>query len=460
MQVTETSSEGLKRELQVVLPAADLSARRDKRLDEIKGTVQLKGFRKGKVPATHLKKVFGKSLMAEILQQAIEETTQKALEERNERPALQPKIDLPEDQQVIDSVIDGETDLEFSMEYEILPEFELADFSKLEITKLTADVEDAAVDKAVGELAERSTSYEATDGRVAEDGDRVKIDFVGTIDGEAFEGGSAEGIDLILGQGNFIPGFEDQLVGAKAGDEKTVEVTFPDDYGAEHLKGKPASFAVKVQEVGAPTVPEVTDDFAKTLGAEDVSKLREALKTQIESEYAQVSRAKMKREILDRLDEAHDFALPPTLLEQEFDSMWGELQKRMEQTGKSFEDEGKSEDEMRAEYKTLAERRVRLGLVIGQIGDKANIEVSQDELRRALMDQTRRFPGQEKFVYEYYEKTPGAINELRAPIYEDKVVDYITALAKPTEKKVSVDELTAADDEDDDAGSGAAASPA
>ncbi|MEO0672961.1 MAG: trigger factor, partial [Pseudomonadota bacterium] len=307
MQVTETSADGLKRELQVVLPASDLSARRDKRIDEMKGTVQLKGFRKGKVPAAHLKKVFGRSLMAEILQQAIEEVSQKALEERNERPALQPKIDLPEDEATIDQVIKGEQDLQFSMAYEILPEIEVTDLANLELTRLTADVADEAVDKAVAEMAERSTSYEAVEGRTAEDGDRVKIDFVGRIDGETFEGGSAEGIDLILGQGNFIPGFEDQLTGVKAGDEKTVEVTFPEDYGAADLAGKPASFEVKVQEVGAPKLPEIDDEFAKTLGAEDVGKLREALKAQIQSEYAQISRMKLKRELLDRLDEAHTF---------------------------------------------------------------------------------------------------------------------------------------------------------
>jgi len=448
MQVTETSADGLKRELQVVLPASDLSARRDKRIDEMKGTVQLKGFRKGKVPAAHLKKVFGRSLMAEILQQAIEEVSQKALEERNERPALQPKIDLPEDEATIDQVIKGEQDLQFSMAYEILPEIEVTDLANLELTRLTADVADEAVDKAVAEMAERSTSYEAVEGRTAEDGDRVKIDFVGRIDGETFEGGSAEGIDLILGQGNFIPGFEDQLTGVKAGDEKTVEVTFPEDYGAADLAGKPASFEVKVQEVGAPKLPEIDDEFAKTLGAEDVGKLREALKAQIQSEYAQISRMKLKRELLDRLDEAHTFDLPPTLLEREFEGMWEEMNKQLERSGKTLEDEGKTEDESKAEYQKLAERRVRLGLVIGQIGDKADVEVSQDELRRALMEQTRRFPGQEKFVYEYYEKTPGAITELRAPIYEDKVVDHILEKAKVSEKKVPAEELTAPDEDD------------
>ncbi|MEL6311118.1 MAG: trigger factor [Pseudomonadota bacterium] len=448
MQVTETSADGLKRELQVVLPASDLSARRDKRIDEMKGTVQLKGFRKGKVPAAHLKKVFGRSLMAEILQQAIEEVSQKALEERNERPALQPKIDLPEDEATIDQVIKGEQDLQFSMAYEILPEIEVTDLANLELTRLTADVADEAVDKAVAEMAERSTSYEAVEGRTAEDGDRVKIDFVGRIDGETFEGGSAEGIDLILGQGNFIPGFEDQLTGVKAGDEKTVEVTFPEDYGAADLAGKPASFEVKVQDVGAPKLPEIDDEFAKTLGAEDVGKLREALKAQIESEYAQISRMKLKRELLDRLDEAHTFDLPPTLLEREFEGMWEEMNKQLERSGKTLEDEGKTEDEAKAEYQKLAERRVRLGLVIGQIGDKADVEVSQDELRRALMEQTRRFPGQEKFVYEYYEKTPGAITELRAPIYEDKVVDHILEKAKVSEKKVPAEELTAPDEDD------------
>ncbi|MEO0722752.1 MAG: trigger factor, partial [Pseudomonadota bacterium] len=226
------------------------------------------------------------------------------------------------------------------------------------------------------------------------------------------------------------------------------EVTFPEDYGAADLAGKPASFEVKVQEVGAPKLPEIDDEFAKTLGAEDVGKLREALKAQIQSEYAQISRMKLKRELLDRLDEAHTFDLPPTLLEREFEGMWEEMNKQLERSGKTLEDEGKTEDEAKAEYQKLAERRVRLGLVIGQIGDKADVEVSQDELRRALMEQTRRFPGQEKFVYEYYEKTPGAITELRAPIYEDKVVDHILEKAKVSEKKVPAEELTAPDEDD------------
>jgi len=453
MQVTETNADGLKRELAVILPASDLSARVDQRIDEMKNRVQLKGFRKGKVPATHLRKVFGRSVMAEVLQEAVEETTRKALDERDERPAMQPKVDLPEDEAEIENVIAGKSDLKFSMAYEILPKFELVDLSTLTLEKLTADVEDKAVDDAVSEIATRNVAFEPAEDRAAEEGDRVTVDFVGKIDGEAFEGGTAEDVQIVLGQGNFIPGFEDGLSGAKADEERIVTANFPEDYQAENLAGKAAQFECKVKEVASPKTPEINDEFAQTLGTENLAQLREAVSTQIGSEYEQVSRAKLKRQLLDQLDERHTFELPPTLVDAEFDGLWSELQKQMEQNGKSFadEDQEKTEDETRAEYKGLAERRVRLGLVIGEIGEQGQIEVTQDELRQALVQQTRQFPGQEKLVYEYYEKTPGAISQLRAPIFEEKVVDYILSKADPAEKKVSVEELTTPLDDDDDA---------
>lgn len=449
MQVTETSAEGLKRELSVVLPATELSARVDRRIDEMKDRVQLKGFRKGKVPPAHLRKVYGRSLMAEVLQEAVEETTRQALTERNERPAMQPKVDLPEDEANIENVIAGKADLEFKMAYEILPNFELVDLSSIEVERLTSDVADQAIDDALAQIAERNTKFEVSEDRAADDGDQVTVDFVGKIDGEAFDGGTAEDVQITLGEGNFIPGFEEGLKGAKADEERVIEATFPDDYPVDELKGKTAQFDAKVKSVGVPQKPEIDDEFATSLGQESLEKLREAVKGQIASEYAQVGNSKVKRDLLDKLDEMHTFELPPSLVDTEFEGMWNELQQRLTQANKSFEDEGKTEDEARTEYRKLAERRVRLGLVIGQIGDAGKIEVTEDELRRALVEQTRQFPGQEKLVYEYYEKTPGAISQLRAPIFEEKVVAYVLNQAKVSDKKVPLDELMKPMDDED-----------
>lgn len=441
MQITETSNEGLKREIQVVLGAQELTERRDQRIDELKDTVQIKGFRKGKVPIAHLKKVYGRQLMAEILQNAVEESSQKALEDRSERPAGQPKIDFPEDEKLMESVVDGQADLSFSMSYEIIPKFDVVDFSTLELERLTSDVEDEEVEKAIKQLAERNVTHEVTETDPAADGYKMKIDFVGKVDGETFEGGTAEGIELVIGQGGFIPGFEEQLIGAKAGEERTVNVTFPEEYPVDTLRGKPAEFATKIVEVSAPKEPEIDDAFAQTLGAEDLAKLREMVSEQMVREYAQVSRMKLKRVLLDALNEKHAFELPPSLVDAEFDGIWSQVTQRMEQEKKTFEDDTKTEAERRVEYRDVAERRVRLGLIIGEVGESNKIEVTQDELRQALLQEAQQYPGQAKEVYEYYEKTPGAIAQLRAPIFEDKVIDLIIEKANVTEKKVSVEEL-------------------
>lgn len=441
MQITETSNDGLKREIQVVLGAQELTERRDQRIEELKDTVQIKGFRKGKVPTAHLKKVFGRQLMAEILQTAVEESSQKALQDRAERPAGQPKIDFPEDEKVMQSVVDGKADLSFSMSYEIIPKFEVVDFSTLELERLTSEVEDEEIDKAVKQLAERNITHEATETEAAADGFKLKINFEGRIDGELFEGGTAEGIELIIGQGGFIPGFEEQLVGAKAGDERTISVTFPETYPVETLKGKPAEFATKVIEVSAPKEPEINDAFAESLGAENLVKLRELVSEQMAREYAQVSRMKLKRVLLDQLNEKHDFELPPSLVDAEFEGIWQQVTRRMAQENKTFEQDTKSEEERREEYRDVAQRRVRLGLIIGEVGESNKVEVTQDELRQALLQEAQQYPGQAREVYEYYEKTPGAIAQLRAPIFEDKVIDLMIGKAKVTDKKVSVEEL-------------------
>lgn len=444
MQITEVNTDGLKRMLKVKVDQNELGERFNQRLGEIKDRVQLKGFRKGKVPLAHIKKLYGRSLMAEVVEQTVRETSSKAITDRNERPAMQPAIDLPEDKDEIEKVISGEADLAYSMSFEVLPEIAITDLAKLELERLVVAVTPEAIEEVVEDLRKRSTTYEPEEGRIAADGDRVTLDFVGKIDGVPFEGGDDKDMQVIVGQGNFIPGFEEGLVGLKAGEEKVVQATFPEAYQVDTLAGKQADFDVKVSEVAAPKLPDVNDEFAKALGAEDVDKLKELITKQLEQEYAQAARVKIKRELLDALEKTHDFELPGTLVENEFESIWKQLGDEMLRSGKSFEDEGKTEDEARAEYVKLAERRVRLGLVIGEIGDKNKIQVTQDELRRALVEQARRYPGQEKFVYEYYEKTPGALAQLRAPLFEDKVVDYVLDQAKPAEKSVSKDDLMSA----------------
>jgi trigger factor len=441
MQVTQTSSDGLKRQLKVVVPAGEIGERFNERLDEFKDRVQLKGFRRGKVPMAHIKKLYGRQLMVEVLQSAVEETSRKALTDRDERPAVQPEIKLPESQDEIEKVLTGEADLAFDMAFEVLPKFELVDLASLKLERLVADATDGEIDEALGQIAKRNVTFEADADAAASEGDRVTMNFVGKIDGEAFEGGSSEGVPVVIGQGGFIPGFEDGVKGLKAGDEKVIEATFPEAYPVETLAGKTATFDVKVTEVAKGKVPAIDEEFAKSLGAESVEKLREMVKGQIEREYGQAARTKMKRDMLDALEKAHDFALPSTLVQSEFDGVWKQVTQGLERAGKTFTDEGKTEEEARAEYQKLAERRVRLGLVIGEIGEKNKIQVTQDDLRRALIERARAYPGQEKFVYEYFEKTPGAVDELRAPIFEEKVVDFIAELAKPAERKVSREDL-------------------
>ena len=442
MQVTETGRDGLKRTLKVVVGKAELGERFLGRLDEIKDRVQLKGFRKGKVPVPHLKKVYGKSLMAEVLEETVKDTSAKAIKERNERPAGQPKIELVDAESgVVDRIIAGDEDLAYSMSFEVLPPIPLADFSTFKLERLSADVEDADLEKALGELSERNISFDAEEGREAAEGDMVTMAFTGRIDGEAFDGGTSESASLVIGRGQFIPGFEDGLKGIKAGEERVIEATFPEEYPMKNLAGKTAKFDVNVKAVSKPLKPEMDDAFAVGLGAENLANLKELVGAQIKKEYDGAARMKLKRELLDELDRAHAFELPASLVDFEFSNIWNQYENNLKASNKTLADDGKSEDEARAEYRTIAERRVRLGLVVGEIGEKNKIGVSQDELRGALIEQARRFPGQEKMVYEYYEKTPGALAELRAPIFEDKVIDFIASAATIDEKKVSKDEL-------------------
>jgi trigger factor len=448
MQVTETAREGLKRTLQVVVGQAELSERFASRLDELKDRVQIKGFRRGKVPLTHLKKLYGKSVMQEVMEQTLNDTSARAIKDRNERPAQQPKVELVDfNEETFEKIASGQSDLEYNVSFEVLPPIPLADLKSLKLEKLVADVDDAAVSKALTNLAERNTAYDIEEGRAAGEGDLATLDFTGRIDGETFEGGSAEGQNLVIGKKQFIPGFEEGVTGMKAGDEKVIAGTFPDEYPVAALAGKTAQFDVKVTAVSKSRTPAVDEEFAKGVGTESLEQLRGFIAEQIKREYDQASRQKLKREILDALDAAHTFELPPSLVDFEFDNIWTQLENNLKATNKTFADEGKTEDEARAEYRKIAERRVRLGLVIGEIGEKNNLQVSQDELRRSLVEQARRYPGREKEVYEYYEKTPGALAELRAPIFEDKVIDFVIEEAKPGEKKVSRDELLKAVEE-------------
>jgi trigger factor len=448
MQVTETARDGLKRTLEVVVGQAELNSRFTERLDELKDRVQIKGFRKGKVPIGHLKKLFGRSVMQEVMEETLNDTSAKVIKDRNERPAQRPTVELVDaSENALDRIVKGEADLAYKMSFEVLPPIPIADLKSLKLERLVADVDDAAVEKALADLAERNTAYEPEEGRAAGDGDLVTMDFTGRIDGEAFEGGSGKDASLVIGKKQFIPGFEEGVTGLKAGDKKVVTATFPDDYGMQKLAGKTTEFDVEVKAVAKPKKPEIDEDFAKGLGAESLEKLRGYVTEQIKREYDQASRAKLKREILDALDKAHSFELPPSLVDFEFGNIWTQLENSLKATNKTLADEGKTEDEVRAEYRGIAERRVRLGLVIGEIGEKNNLQVSQDEMRRALVEQARRYPGHEKEVYEYYEKTPGALADLRTPIFEDKVIDHVIEQASPVEKKVSRDELLKAVEE-------------
>ena len=449
MQVTETLSEGLKRELKVVVPASDLEAKLVAKIDEIKGQIRINGFRPGKVPASHVRKIHGKALMGEIVQELIGETTKSTLDEREEKAAMQPQYKLTEDEAEADKIMDAKADLEFDIIYEILPSFDVADVSGLEIERPVVEVEDSEVDERLTQIAESSRPFEAKEGK-AEDGDRVSMSYLGKIDGEPFEGGADENAQLVLGSGQFIPGFEDQLVGVSEGDETVVKVTFPEEYGAENLAGKDAEFEIVVKGIESPGELELDDEFATKLGLESLEKLKEVIKEQIVSQYGALTRQRVKRQLLDQLDELHKFDVPPTMLDQEFDNIWKQVTAEMNEAGKTFEDEDTTEEKAQEEYKTIAERRVRLGLVLSEIGEKNEIQVSDEDVQRGIMQRAQQFPGQERQVFEYYTQNAEALASIRAPIFEEKVVDYLLELVKVEDKTVTKEELEklAAEDEE------------
>ncbi len=449
MQTTETLSQGLKREYQVVLAAGELAQKLDSQLAGLKDKVRINGFRPGKVPMGHLRRLYGKSIMGEVVQEAVSDAQKQIVEQNNFRLAGQPKLDFPEDRDEMEKVLEATGDLKFGLSFEILPTFEVGSFEDVELERLVAEIPEADVQQSLDQLAERNRAYDPREeGAAAQTGDKLTISFVGRIGDEAFEGGSSEASDLVLGSGSFIPGFEAQLEGAKVGEERKVVVTFPADYQAPDLAGKEATFDVKVIVVAAPAALTIDEQFAKNFGFDSVEKLHDAVKDRIKADYDRASRDKLKRALLDALDKKYAFDLPQDMVEHEFNGIWAQVEAEQKSTGKSFADEGTTEEEQRAEYHRIAERRVRLGLVVAEVGEKAGVKVGDDEVGRALVERARQFPGQEKMIWDYYQKNPQALAEIRAPLFEEKVVDHIVSLAKVTDKTVSKEELFKTEDED------------
>lgn len=441
MQVTELTHDGLKHEFKITIAAGDLAARIDQRLAEIGRSVRLPGFRPGKAPMSVLKTRFLPSVRGEVLQEAVNEAADETLKERNLRPALQPKVEIT-------SQFDDGKDLEYTLAIEALPEIEPMDFSTIAIERWKPEIPDTEIEESLKRLADRNRKSEPVD-RPAETGDLLVIDFKGEVDGNEFPGGSASDYRLELGKGGFIPGFEDQLIGAKAGEARDVNVTFPADYGVPDLAGKPAKFAVTVKEVQAFQDQPIDDSLASELGMENLAELRQIVREQSEREYQGLARQRLKRQLLDRLAEHHDFPVPPGMVDAEFATIWRqyELQaQRAKETGVTDFNEGKSDEDVRAEFQRMAERRVRLGLLLSEVAKRHNISVTQEELNQALVAEARRFPGQERRVVEYYRNEPTAIESLRAPILENKVIDHILETAQISERAVPAAELVAAEE--------------
>ncbi len=444
MQISETLSQELHKQFTVTYPVSELEGRVNARLEEMKPRINLKGFRPGKAPVSFLKKQFGKSVMGEVVEAAVNEGSQKAISDNKLKPALQPRV---EPVGSVEDVVDGKADLTFKVIVDLMPDFTVTDVSKLTVERLTSDVTDAEIDEALDRLAKNARSYATKDG-TAEKDDVAVIDYEGSIDGVPFAGGKGEDFSLTLGSSTFIPGFEDGLIGAKAGENRDVTVTFPTEYHAPEMAGKEAVFKVTVKEVKAPEETKIDDELAKKLGLEDLATLKERVREQLTEDFKGASRMHLKRRILDALDNAHDFPLPPAMVEHEFSNIWAQVEDELKREGKTAADEGKTEDELRAEYRTIAERRVRLGLVLGKLGEQNGITIAGDEVQRAIMARARQFPGQEQQVFQFYAKNPQAQAEIRAPLFEDKVVDFIAELATVNDRKVDKETLFA-DPEDE-----------
>jgi trigger factor len=442
MQITETNAEGLRRDFKVVVPAQDIAARINNRLSEIGQTVRMPGFRPGKIPMPLLKQRYGQSVMGEVLDRAVSDSSARAISDNQLRPALQPRVEVTR--------FEEGSDLEFNMQVELLPEFEPADLAAVEIERPVAEVTDEQVGETLGRLAaQRKTSEPVAKKRAAKEGDIAVIDFKGSVDGETRPGMTGEGVELELGTKSFIDTFEEQLVGAKPGEHRTVEVTFPDPYpGSPDLAGKKAVFEVDVKELRTAKVPDIDDEFAKSIGYDDLAALKAAVRERMEGEHGSLSRLRAKRALLDRLAELHDFAVPQGMVDIEFNAIWQRLQEELKRNGPDPEDKDKSEDELKAEYRAIAERRVRLGLLLSEIGRRNNIQVTREELGRAVITEAQRFPGQERQVFEFFQKNPDAVESLRAPVFEDKVVDFVLGQIKVNDRTVSLDELMRDPDEE------------
>ena len=441
MQVTETLNEGLKRGYTITLTADELDAKVNEKLAEAQPEVEMKGFRKGKVPMALLKKQFGQRVLGEAMQESVDGAMNAHFEETGDKPAMQPAVNM----------VDGETwkegdDVVVEMSYEKLPEIPEVDLKSIKLEKMVAKAGDDAVEEALANLAETAQDFEAKDG-AAEDGDQVVIDFLGKIGGEAFDGGAAEDYPLVLGSNSFIPGFEEQLVGVKAGDEKNVEVSFPEEYGAENLAGKAAVFECKIKEVKAPKAAEIDDELAKKFGAEDLAALKAQIAERLEAEYAGAARAVMKRKLLDALDETVSFELPPSLVEAEAGQIAHQLWHE-----EHPDHQGHDHDKIEPtdEHNKLAERRVKLGLLLAELGQKAEVEVTDQEMTQAVMNQARQYPGQERQFFEFVQQNPQMQQQLRAPIFEDKVVDYVFELAEVSEVETTKEDLQKAVEELED----------
>jgi len=449
MQITELSTDGLKRQFKIVVPAGDLSAKVDERLAELAQTAQLPGFRKGKVPVGLLKKQYGQALYGEALEQAVNQSTAKAIEDRGLRPALQPRVDLKE-------LAEGK-DVEFEVAVEVLPEIGKLDFSGIELERLKAEVPAKDVDDALERVAKANREQKPVDPpRPAQKGDALKLDFVGSVDGTEFPGGKAEDYVLELGSGSFIPGFEDQLIDAEVDKPLDVKVTFPADYGNAELAGKEAVFKCTVKEIREFVDKPADDELAKKNNFENLEAMRKAVADRIGQDYAQVSRSMIKRQLLDKLADSHKFEVPEGLVENEFNAIW----QRVEEAKKNGEKLEDDEEKMRTEYREIAERRIRLGLLLADVGRSNAIDVTPEELNQAVMREAMRYPGQERQVLEFYGKNAELKEQLRAPIFEEKTVDFILELAKVNEKSVTPEELLKAARETEEDKSAEPAQPA
>jgi len=430
MQVTELAADGLKRQFKIVVPAGDLSAKVDERLVEMARTAQMPGFRPGKVPVGLLKKQYGQALFGEAVEQAVNSSTAKAIEDRGLKPALQPRVDLKQ--------LEEGKDVEFEVAIEVLPEIGKLDFSDIELERLKAVVPDKDVDEAIERVAKANREQKPVDPpRPAQKGDAIKLDFVGSVDGTEFPGGAAQDYTLELGSASFIPGFEDKLIGAEVGKPVDVKVTFPADYGNTELAGKEAVFKCTIKEIHEFVDKPADDELAKKNNFENLEAMRKAVGERIGQDYARISRSMIKRQLLDKLAEAHKFAVPEGLVEGEFKAIWQRIEEA-KKAGEKLEDD---EDKMRQEYRDIAERRVRLGLLLADVGRSNSIEVTPEELNQAVMREAMRYPGQERQVLEFYGKNAELKEQLRAPIFEEKTVDFILELAKVADKPVTPEEL-------------------